>query len=171
MVEWLNHANPPLDPRPWLVLLGLVPLAAGLRITRGRNEVWLLLLAAGTCGWVTASLAITAAHRSAMPLPKCLHPQRCVVIDRTLSTVPLSIGPDTQGGGEGYGLLEQWLARLDCYTVRKEGPEAFSGDVLVAICPSRSVSEEFRRARCSIRRRRRQAAGNRLAGKHRLDGQ
>ena len=40
--------------------------------------------------------------------------------------------------------MEQWLARLDCHTTRKEGPEAFSGDVLVAICPSRSVPEEFR---------------------------
>ena len=53
--------------------------------------------------------------------------------------------PNTQGGGEGYGLFEQWLARLDCHTVRKEGPEAFCGDVLVVICPSRPVSEEFRR--------------------------
>ena len=26
MIEWLNHANPWLDPRPWLLLLGLVPL-------------------------------------------------------------------------------------------------------------------------------------------------
>ena len=145
MIEWLNHTLPPLDPRPWLLLVGFIPLAAGIWMARGRNESWLLLLAAGTCGWVVASVAVAAAQRSAMPVPECLHPQRCVVIDRTLSDVPLSIGPYTQGAGEGYGLLEQWIARLDSYTVRKEGPEAFSGDVLAIICPSRSVSEEFRR--------------------------
>ena len=30
MVEWLNHSEPWLNPRPWLLLLGLVPLVAGL---------------------------------------------------------------------------------------------------------------------------------------------
>ena len=50
MIEWLNHANPWVDPRPWLLLLGLIPLAAGMWLARGRNESWLLLLAAGTCG-------------------------------------------------------------------------------------------------------------------------
>ena len=66
------------------------------------------------------------------------------MIDRTTSVVPLSKGADTQGNGQGYGLLEQWIARLGCYTVRKEGPEAFSGDALVVICPSRSAMEDFR---------------------------
>ena len=107
--------------------------------------MWLVLLAAGTCGWVAASLAVAAAQRWAMPVPECVRPERCVVIDRTISTVPLSRAHDTQGDGEGYGLLEQWIARLGCYTVRKEGPEAFSGDALVVICPSRSVTDEFRR--------------------------
>ena len=161
MVEWLNHANPWLDPRPWLLLLGLVPLAAGLWMADcpdicvsgdkwdcphacATHGVWLVLLAAGTCGWVVASLAVAGVHRWAMPTPECVRPERCVVIDRTTSTVPLSKGLYTQGDGEGYGLLEAWIARLDCYTVRKEGPEAFSGDVLVVICPSRSVPEEFR---------------------------
>ena len=36
MVEWLNHANPPLDPRPWLLLLGLPPLVVGLWMARGQ---------------------------------------------------------------------------------------------------------------------------------------
>jgi hypothetical protein len=147
MVEWLNRAEPWLNPRPWLLLLGLVPLATGLwiAIRRPTGGVWLVLLAAGTCGWVLASLAVVGAHRWAMPTPERLRPEKCVVIDRTTSSVPLSKGPYTEGGGAGYGLLEQWLARLDCHTVRKEGPEAFSGDVLVAICPSRAVSAEFRR--------------------------
>jgi len=164
MIEWLNHANPWLDPRPWLLGLGLVPLAAGLWMATNQGTVpvfvsaktglspsspravWLILLAAGTCGWVLASLAVVGVHRWAMPTPECLRPEkreRCVVIDRTTSTVPLSKGPYIQGDGDGYGMLEQWLARLDCHTVRKEGSEAFTGDVLVAICPSRSVPEEF----------------------------
>jgi hypothetical protein len=41
-------------------------------------------------------------------------------------------------------MLEASIARLGCYTVRKDGPETFSGDAMVIICPSRSVSDEFR---------------------------
>ena len=78
-----------------------------------------------------------SAARLRRPLPR-------VVIDRTLSTVPLAKGLYTQGNNEGYGMLEAWIPRLGCYTVRKEGPEAFSGDALVVICPSRSVTAEFR---------------------------
>ncbi len=144
MVEWLNHANPLLDPRPWLLLLGLPPLVVGLWMARGRMEIWLVLLAAGACGWVLASVAVGAAHRWTLPTPEAIRPQRRVVIDRTTSVVPLSKGAETQGNGQGYGLLEQWIPRLGCYTVRKEGAEAFSGDALVVICPSRSAMEDFR---------------------------
>jgi hypothetical protein len=41
--------------------------------------------------------------------------------------------------------LEQWIPRLGCYTIRLSGEEAFSGDALVVICPTRSVPGEFRR--------------------------
>jgi hypothetical protein len=178
MIEWLNHGNPAMDPRPWLLLLGFVPLVAGLWMAfrlpspfwrgaggeggtemtdaltltlsqreRGRPtaSVCLVLLAAGTFGWVAASVAVAGAHRLEMPPPECARPERCVVIDRTTSDVPLSRGADTLGDGNGYGLLEQWIARVGCYTVRKDGPEAFSGDALVVICPSRLATEEFRR--------------------------
>ena len=144
MVEWLNHGNPPLDPRPWLLLLGILPLAGGLWIARGHDGVWLVLLAAATCGWVAASLAVTAAHRWAMPTPQRLRPQCRVVIDRNVSTVPLANGLFTRRDGEGYGMFESWIARLGCYTVREEGPETFSGDAIVVLCPTRSVPEEFR---------------------------
>ncbi len=204
MIEWLNHDNPPLDPRPWLLLLGLLPLVSGLwmgfglpspfgrgaatllpspvgrgaggeggsaagpneaaaastdaltltlsghqpKVGRERGQptasVCLLLLAAGCCGWVVASLGVIGMHRWAMPTPERIRPQRCVVIDRTTSTAPLSKGADTRGNGQGYGLLEQWIARTGCHTVRQAGPEAFSGDALVVICPSRSVTGEFR---------------------------
>ena len=144
MVEWLNHGGPPVNPRPWLLLLAVPALAVGLWEARGRCDLWLVLLAAGACGWVAASLAVAGAHRWAMPTPERLRPERCVVIDRTVSTVPLSEGPDTRGEGDGYGLLEQWIARTGCFTVRKDGSEAFSGDALVIICPNRSVTEQFR---------------------------
>jgi hypothetical protein len=49
-----------------------------------------------------------------------------------------------RGDGDGYGMLESWIARLACYTARREGSEVFSGDAMVVICPSRSVPEEFR---------------------------
>jgi hypothetical protein len=146
MVEWLNHGNAWLDPRPWLIVVGLLPLGAGvwMAMNQRRHGVWLVLLAAGTCGWTLASLAAVGTHRWAMPAPECLRPERCVVIDRTTSTVPLSKGPYTRGGGKGFGLFEQWLARLDCRTVRKAGHEALSGDVLVAIYPSRPTPDQFR---------------------------
>ena len=57
-----------------------------------------------------------------MPVPECLRPEPCVVIDRNTSTVPLAKGMYATGDGEGYGMLESWIARLGCYTVRKEGP-------------------------------------------------
>ena len=144
MIEWLNHGNFPLNPRPWLVLLGLSSFVAGLWMIRGtRGEYWLVLLAAGGCGWVVASVGVAAVHRWELPTPKCVHPMPCVVIDRGLSNVPLANGLFTQGDNEGYGMLEAWIPRLGCYTVRKEGLEVFSGDALVVICPSRSVTPEY----------------------------
>jgi hypothetical protein len=144
MVEWLNHANPLLDPRPWLLLLGLPPLVIGLWMTRQRSGVWLVLLAAGACGWVLASVAIGAGHRWALPAPEALRPERRIVIDRTTSVAPLARGMYPEGGDQGYGMLEAWIPRLGCCTVRKEGPESFSGDARMVICPSRSATEDFR---------------------------
>ena len=188
LVEWLNHAAPWTDPRPWLILLGIAPLAAGLwlafclpapfgrgaggeggaeaaealtlalskrergpkakaRTQRERGQstanLWLLLLAAGSCGWVVGGLAVNAAHAWAMPTPQRIHPEPLVVVDRTASKVPLASGLYPQGNDAGYGILEAWLSRMDCETVRKAGPAAFSGDVLVIICPSKPLSTEY----------------------------
>ncbi len=149
MVEWLNHANPWLDPRAWLVVLGILSLGgAGFVIARrgiDMRQTWLVLLAAGACGWALASVATAAANRWNLPEPERLRPERCVTIDRETSTVPLSKGAYTQGDGQGYGLLEQWIARLDCHTVRRSDSDLFSGDTMVVICPSRSVSDDYRR--------------------------
>ncbi|MBN2476864.1 MAG: hypothetical protein JXB62_19815 [Pirellulales bacterium] len=144
MLEWLNHGDALGDPRPWLVALGTVLLAAGLWLARHRLGAWLVLVAAGTCGWVLASVAVAALGRAAMPVPEVVRPLPRVVIDRTTSDVLLSKGAYIQGAGEGYGLFEQWIPRLGCYTIRGRGEEAFSGEVLVAICPNRSVSPRFR---------------------------
>jgi hypothetical protein len=145
IVEWLNRGNALFDPRPWLLILGLPAAIAALWLLRRRGETWLILLAGGACAWAITSVAVAGLNRWTMPMPPCVHPQRRVVIDRTVSNVPLSKGADTQGDGKGYGLLEQWIARLRCYTIREEGAAAFSGDMLVVICPNRPVPEDFRK--------------------------
>jgi len=103
------------------------------------------MLSAAVLGATMGAAGATAVHRRAMPEPKPLRPMTRVVIDRTVSEVPLSLGAFTQGDGEGYGLMEQWLPRLGCFLTRRSGPEAFSDDALVVICPSGSVTREYRR--------------------------
>jgi hypothetical protein len=144
MIQWLNHANPTLDPRPWLFLLGAVSLGAGIILVRRRPVAWLVLMAAAMCAWALTSEGVPVMHRRSMPWPKIQKPLTRVVIDRTTSDAPLSKGAYTQGDGSGYGLLEQLISRLGYYTIRQEGEAAFSGDVLVAICPDRPVDASFR---------------------------
>lgn len=162
MIDWLNHRNLG-DPCGWLLAVGLLPLLPGLSLARARcraaaatsGGVWLVLLAAGVCGWVVAGVGVEAIGRRAMPLPaiRADRQKPRVVIDRTLSEVPLSKGAFTRGDGKGYGLFEQWISRVAVprgkterylYTIRSSGPDAFSGDALVVICPSRSVTRRFR---------------------------
>ncbi len=144
MIEWLNHANPLIDPRPWLILLGIAPLCAGIFLARHGSVAWLVLLAAGICGWVLAAEGVAALHAWSMPMPKIIRPMTQVVIDRTVSDALLSKGAYTQGDGIGYGMLEQLIGRLGYYTIRQEGKDAFSGDALVVICPDRPVEASFR---------------------------
>jgi hypothetical protein len=79
-----------------------------------------------------------------MPVPTVQNPLTHVVIDRTLSDVPLFTGAfeDSQAG-DGYGLLEQWIPRLGNYTSRQVGAEAFRGDALVIICPRKPVPQTY----------------------------
>jgi len=150
MLEWLNYRSR-LD-RWWVWLLVMTPpllaaavlLIVGLWLARARHTAWLSVLAAGILGWVVASWAVAEVQRMAMPPPEVKNPLVHVVVDRTVSDVPLSQGPDTQGEGRGYGLLEQWIPRLGYFTSRVSGPEAFSGNALVVLCPTRSVSQDFR---------------------------
>jgi hypothetical protein len=143
MVEWLNHADAG-DPRPWLLLAAVLPLGGGLWLARDRRGAWLMLLAGAACGWVLSAAAVAAAQRQNMPTPQPVRPMIWAVIDRTVSDAPLSKGPYTYGEGKGYGLLEQWIPRLGYFTTRRSGPDAFGGNVLVVVCPSRPVASEFR---------------------------
>jgi len=109
-----------------------------------RSGAWIPLCAAAMFGWTAASLAVDTIHRLALPVPEVDRQLTHVVIDRTVSAVPLSLGAFVQGeNGEGYGLFEQWIARLGCYTSRETGRDAFAGDGLVIVCPTRSVTREY----------------------------
>jgi hypothetical protein len=152
MLEWLNHTSV-LDRngvRVTVVLftgaIGLALAAAGLVLAQRHGVAWLVLLSAATLGTVLGSLAAAAVHRRGMPQPeqKAGRPMTRVVIDRTVTEVPLSLGAFTQGDGDGYGLLEQWISRLGYFTMRRSGRQAFTGDALVIIGPTRSVNPEYR---------------------------
>ena len=145
MLAWLNHSGGTDNPRDLLWLAAAAALAGGLWLGRKAwAEQWSLGLATGLCAAVLAGQGVAAAHRWALPPPAQKRPMVRVVIDRTLSEVPLAKGGFIRGGGEGYGLLEQWIPRLGYFTSRQSGEEAFSGDVLVVICPSRSVPAGYR---------------------------
>ena len=79
-------------------------------------------------------------------LPPKVHSLPNVIIDRTTSQLPLATSDRNDDVmGRGYGLLEQWISRLGYTTQRAEGDDAFQGDAIVMICPSRPGSELFRR--------------------------
>lgn len=146
MLAWLNHSGGNDNPRGLLLFAAAAAAGGGLWLGRRRwSDLWLPTLAAGLCAAVLAGQAVAAVHRWALPPPAQKRPMVRVVIDRTLSEVPLAKGGFISGGGEGFGLLEQWIPRLGYFTARRSGPEAFSGDLLVVVCPTRSVSPDYRR--------------------------
>jgi len=110
-----------------------------------RQRVPLLAtVAAGLCGVVCGSELVIAMSRAAMPVPEPVRPMVCVVMDRTVSDTPLSRNGFTQDNGLGYGLLEEWIPRLGYFTARRTGAAVFEGNVLVVVCPTRSVSDAYR---------------------------
>ncbi len=151
MLEWLNHASPLDTPRfrRWADGLSLLAVllagAGGVWNTRRRPGAWLVLLAAACAGWSLAAYTVMHVHRAALPLPERHRSLPHVVVDRTLSTVPLFAGafPEDEEGG-GYGLLEQWIPRIGNYTSRRSGPAALQGDGLVVVCPTRLPGISFR---------------------------
>jgi hypothetical protein len=151
MLEWLNHRSV-FDRRgvwcllvvPWAVA---ACIALGMGLWRGRRAgvPWLLLLAAGWAGWAVGAGGVIAMHRWSLPVPPAVRPLPHVVIDRTVSEVPLFTGAFTDGEeGVGYGMLEQWIPRLGNFISRRSGAEAFLGDAIVILCPTRSVPTAYR---------------------------
>ncbi len=155
MLGWLNHTSP-FDSKAisFLVRVALLVLAAAalvlaIAIASRRGGTWITIVAAGAAGWVLAGMAVAGIHRAAFSQPKILRPQPCVIVDRTVSDAPLCKGGfisgygGGEGYGDGYGMIEQWIPRLG-YNIRREsGPAAFSGNALLIITPTRSVSREF----------------------------
>jgi hypothetical protein len=151
MLHWLNHRS--VFDRPWVRRLLAIPLACwglvliGAGVWRGarRPDTWIPLLAAGLAGWSIAALTVIVVHRTAMPVPAVQRPMRHVVIDRAVSDVPLFTGAfEDDKEGLGYGLLEQWIPRVGNRISRETDQAVFSGDALVVICPTRSVSDAYR---------------------------
>ncbi len=155
MLGWLNHASP-FDAKviSFLVRVAFLVLAAAslvlaVAIASRRAGTWIAIVAAGAAGWVLAGLAVAGMHRTAFSPPKVVRPQPSVIVDRTVSDAPLCKGGfisgygGGDGYGDGYGMIEQWIPRLG-YNIRREsGPAAFSGNALLVITPTRSVSREF----------------------------
>ena len=150
MLDWLNHRSVWDRRAAWLTLvLPLVLLAAfllawGLWIGRRRAIAWTLLVASGYAGWTAAATAVTANHRHGLPVPRVQHALPHVVLDRTVSEVPLFTGAFADDKeGLGYGLFEQWIPRIGNWTSRATGSDAFAGDAIVIVCPTRSIAPEF----------------------------
>ena len=120
----------------------------------------MLLVAFGFAGWAAAVAVAIADHRRALPVPEIQRPQPHVVIDRTVSDVPLFTGAFAdEKEGLGYGLFEQWIPRIGNWTSRRAGSDAFTGDALVIVCPTRSVTLGVPAKPAGVRCARRQAAG------------
>lgn len=150
MLAWLNHGSV-LERRA--ARLGLV-LPLGLfavwllawGVWRGRSDPgnWTLWVAFGYAGWTVAAAAAIAEHRRGLPVPEVCRPEPHVVIDRTVSEVPLFTGAFADDKeGLGYGLFEQWIPRIGNWTSRGTDAEAFVGEAIVIVCPTRSVTPEY----------------------------
>ena len=101
--------------------------------------------AAALAGWTVAALAVIGIFRVSAPVPTVQRPMKHVVIDRTVSDVPLFTGAfEDDKEGLGYGMLEQWIPRVGNRISRETGEGVFQGDALVIICPTRSVSDTYR---------------------------
>jgi hypothetical protein len=146
MVAWLNQSNVVGDPRHVLLGLGLVPLLAAGWLLRRRPLPVVLLLAAGACGAVVAGQVIVAAHRWSVPVPRQQRPMTRVILDRTVSDVPLTKSGFTDPSGLGYGIVEEWIGRLGYFSQRASGQEAFAGNALVILSPNRPVPDRYRQS-------------------------
>jgi len=146
LLEWLNHRNSPIDPRPLLFVLGLALAAVALASSRKWPRPRLMLLGGAVLGWSLAVVSVRAIHQATYPLPKPVQPFTRVVIDRTVCDALLSRSGFIAGEPTGFGIFERWILRLGCFTSRRQGSDIFTGDAIVFMHPNRPVSPEFRTA-------------------------
>jgi len=144
MLQWLNYRNPALDSRLVLVGLGVLLVGGAFVAGRGWTGGWLVLLGAGLLGVSAAGAATAGIHRAVMPAAQPVRPLTRVVIDRTVCETPLSKSGFIAGEANGFGIFERWILRLGYFTGRAEGDDAFDGDLLVLLYPSREIRPDFR---------------------------
>ena len=158
MIEWLQHRPPPVDPRPWLLIAGAVLLAGGAWSARGPHGGWIVIVAAGLCGWTAAVGAARLSHAIALPLPaerreKADLPPKLrrkvdVVIDRTVCQTPLPVSGFIAGGADTFGLFERWILRLGYFTSRRDAAagdrDVFGEELVVFFNPDRPPEDAFR---------------------------
>jgi len=124
--------------------LAALLLAWGVWLGRVHPGGWPLWVACGYAGWTIAAAVVIADHRRTLPVPEVQRAEPHVVIDRSVSQVPLFTGAFADDkDGLGYGLFEQWIPRIGNWTSRRTGNKAFTGDALVIVCPTRSVAAEY----------------------------
>jgi hypothetical protein len=144
IVEWLNHRNTSMDPRPMLWVLALILSAGALWLSVGWEGGFLTVLCAGYVGWILAAPVLRSVHWHAMPKPS--HgPFHRVIMDRTVCTSPLSKGGFIEGKPDGFGVFERWILRLGYFIKRASGADALHDDLVVFTYPHGDVTPEFRR--------------------------
>ena len=162
MIEWLNHRNAAFDPRWPLLAVGLVLLAGAAFCARGRDGMWVVLLAAVLFGWAAGVVGIRSLHDKAMPAPKVLpgKPFVSLTLDRTVCDAGLSKSGFVGGKKGSFSLFERWLLRRSYltddkdwrnedslrpgyFTSRRANADAFGGDLLIFLYPHKQPSEEF----------------------------
>lgn len=143
MIEWANHTAG-IDPRYWLVPLGLLLLAGGLWSGRGTESAGFVLLAGGLFGWSLTAMAVQGIQRSAVPGPKAVRPMTRVALDRTICNAPLPTNGFISGKAGEFGIFERWIQRVGYFTARAAGDKAFDSNVLVFLYPNGAVPSRFR---------------------------
>jgi hypothetical protein len=144
IVEWLNHRNSAMDPRPVLWVLALVLSAGAVWLSIGWEGGFLVMLCAGFVGWIIAAPVLRSVHWHAMPKPSHT-PFHRVIMDRTVCTAPLSHGGFIEGKPDGFGVFERWILRLGYFLKRASGADALHDDLVIFTYPHGNVSPQFRR--------------------------
>ncbi len=145
MLEWLNHQSSRIDPRPWLLICGLILLPLALVAARGWPSGWIVLVAAGLLGWSSAAVGSRALNRLAVPPP----PQKARWLNSPLTAPCATTGsrrPDSSpstssspasasssAGSCGWAILRRAAAARRSF-------RAMRSCSVIRTCPCRAVS-------------------------------